>query len=143
MTTVNLHDLTRDELTDHLAAMFKQVLPSAEYRRLFVPMLRALATAQPVEPERLAALAEVPLERTLDLLRRAPSEWDPSGKGLVGLGLTSNPTPHRFEVHGHTLWAWVHVASRAPRGAAALRGRHLRAVPARGQAGVGRGAAAG
>lgn len=108
-TTVNLHDLTLDELTDHLAARFKQILPTEEYRRLLVPMLRELATGQPVEPERLAALAEVPLEQTLDMLRQAPTEWDPSGKRLVGFGLTSNPTPHRFEIHGHTLWAWCAV----------------------------------
>lgn len=109
MTTPNLHDLTFDELTDRMAAMFRQILRSEEYRRLFVPLLRELATGRPVEPERLAALAEVPLEQTLDLLRQAPSEWDPSGKRLVGLGLTSNPTPHRFEVHGHTLWGWCAV----------------------------------
>jgi len=74
-----------------------------------VPMLRELATGQPVEPERLAALAGVPVDHVLALLRQAPSEWDPSGERLVGLGLTSQPTPHRFQVNGHTLYTWCAV----------------------------------
>ncbi len=109
MTTVNLHQLTDEQLTDHLVAWFKQTLPLEEHRRLFVPMLRELATGQPVEPQRLAALAGVPLDQTLALLRQAPSEWDPSGTRLVGLGLTMKPTPHRFQVHGHSLYTWCAV----------------------------------
>ena len=34
------------------------------------------------------------------------SEWDPSGQRLVGLGLTMVPTQHRYQTHGHDLWAW-------------------------------------
>ena len=86
MTTVNLDELNPGELTDHLVAWFKQVLPLEEQRRLMVPMLRELATGQPVEPERLAALADVPVDHVLALLQQAPSEWDPSGERLVGLG---------------------------------------------------------
>ncbi|HZC99853.1 MAG TPA: organomercurial lyase [Actinomycetes bacterium] len=93
MTTVNLHALTEDQLTEHLVAWFKQILPLEEHRRLMVPTLRELATGQPVQPERLAALAGVPVDRTRALLRQAPSEWDVSGTRLVGLGLTSKPTP--------------------------------------------------
>jgi alkylmercury lyase len=80
-----------------------------EQRRLFVPALRELATGRPVEPEQLAALAGVPVEQTLELLRQAPSEWDSSGTRLVGLGLTSQPTPHRFQVGGHSLYTWCAV----------------------------------
>jgi len=50
MTTVNLHELTDEQRSDHLVAWFKQTLPLEQHRRLFVPMLRELATGQPVEP---------------------------------------------------------------------------------------------
>lgn len=108
-TRANLQELTDDQLTKHLVAWFNQTLPSEEARRLFVPMLRELATGRPVDPERLAALAGVPVEETLALLRQAQSEWDPSGTRLVGLGLSSQPTPHRFQVEDRTLYAWCAV----------------------------------
>ncbi|MPY88859.1 MAG: alkylmercury lyase [Luteitalea sp.] len=110
MTTANLNQFTLDELADHYAAWLKQVLP-AEARRLMVPILRELATTgQPLEPQRLATLAGLSLERTLALLREAPTEWDPSGERVVGgFGLTSIPTPHRYEVRGHSLWVWCAV----------------------------------
>jgi alkylmercury lyase len=109
MTVGNLQTLTDDALTDHLVAWYHQTFPLAEQRRLMVPMLRELATGQPVEPERLAALAGVPVEQTIALLRQAGAEWDQSGSRLVGFGLTSQPTPHRFRVHGHALWTWCAV----------------------------------
>lgn len=108
-TTVNLHELTDDQLTEHLVAWIKQTLPLEEHRRLFVPTLRELATGRSVEPERLAALAGVSVEQTLALLREAPSEWDSSGTRLVGLGLTSQPTPHLFQVHDRSLYTWCAV----------------------------------
>lgn len=49
-----------------------------------------LATGQPVEPERLAALADLPLDQTLAVAREA-WEWDLSAERLVGAGLTSIP----------------------------------------------------
>jgi len=57
VTTVDLHRLTDDQLTDHLVAWFKQTLPLEEHWRLIVPLLQGLASGQPVDPERLAALA--------------------------------------------------------------------------------------
>jgi len=62
MTAVNLHTLSDDALTDHLAAWFNQTLPLPEQRRLMVPTLRELAGGQPVEPERLAALTASDVE---------------------------------------------------------------------------------
>ena len=108
MTTVDLHRLTDEQLTEHLVAWFKQTL-SPEHRRLFVPTLQQLTTGQPVEPERLAPQAGLPVDQTQALLRQTPSEWDPSGTRLVGLGLTSKPTRHRFQVHGHNLYTWCAV----------------------------------
>jgi len=109
MRSVNLHTLSDDALTEHLAAWFTQTLPLAEQRRLLVAALRELAGGQPVDPPRLAVRAGVGVEQTVDLLRQAAAEWDPSGTRLVGFGLTSTPTRHRFQVHGHPLWTWCAV----------------------------------
>jgi alkylmercury lyase len=109
MTSVNLHTLSDDALTDHLAAWFTQTLPLDEERRLLVAALRELAGGQPVDPQRLAALAGMGVEQTVALLRQAAAEWDHSGTRLVGFGLTSTPTRHRFQVHGHPLWTWCAV----------------------------------
>jgi alkylmercury lyase len=109
MSTVKLHERDREQLTEQLVASFTS-FPET-FRRLIVPALRELAGGQPVQPERLATHAGLPLEQTIALLRESGGEWDPSGKLLVGLGLTSVPTPHRFEVGGHTLWTWCAVDS--------------------------------
>ncbi len=104
-STVNLNELTADRLVQHLAAWFEQTV-TEEQRRLLPRVLRKLATGQPVDPARLATLAGLPVDRVDAALRQAASEWDPSGQRLVGLGLTSVPTQHRYRVHGHDLWAW-------------------------------------
>jgi len=85
MTTVDLRRLTDEQLTEHLVAWLKQTV-SLEQRRLFVPSLQQLATGQPVEPQRLATLAGIPVDQTLALLRQMPREWDPSGTRLVAWG---------------------------------------------------------
>jgi alkylmercury lyase len=104
-STVNLSELTPDQLTEHLAGWFRQ-LATDEELRLLGHALRELAAGQPVAPARLAALARLPVDRAEALLRQASGEWDPSGRRLVGLGLTMVPTQHRFRVHGHDLWTW-------------------------------------
>ncbi len=102
---VNLNELAPDQLTEHLAGWFQQTI-TEEGLRLLGHVLRELAGGQPVAPTRLAVLAELPVERVEALLRQGPSEWDPTGQRLVGLGLTMVPTQHHFRVHGHDLWAW-------------------------------------
>jgi hypothetical protein len=56
MTDIRLRELTLEEIADRYAAWLAQVFPG-ERRRLFVPLLRQLATGQPVDPERPATLA--------------------------------------------------------------------------------------
>ncbi|MPY89484.1 MAG: alkylmercury lyase [Luteitalea sp.] len=103
MTDVKLPRISLEELIDSQEAQLKH-LPE-EFVRLFVPVVRELAHGQPVQPERLATLAGLPLDKTTAVLREA-GEWDPGGTRVVGLMLTSIRTPHRFEVHGHTMWTW-------------------------------------
>jgi alkylmercury lyase len=105
MTDVKLGELSLEEVVDQFAGWLNQV-HRGERRRLFVPLLRELATGQPVDPERLAALAGVSHEETLAALQEWPTEWDASGTRVVGFALTSIRTPHRVEFHGRTMWAW-------------------------------------
>jgi alkylmercury lyase len=36
--------------------------------------------------------------------------WDPSGRHIIEFGISTKPiSPHRFEVHGCTFWAWCAV----------------------------------
>lgn len=108
MTNIDLNQLTLDQLADHWAAWWKQLDTDEEYLRLFVPTLRQLATGHPVEPQRLAAITGLSLERTVAALRDI-AEWDESGQRLVGLGLTSIPTRHRYQVHGQSMYVWCAV----------------------------------
>lgn len=105
MTAANLQQLTFDELADAWVAWFKQMIPD-EFRRLVVPMVREMAAGQPLTPRRLADLAGVPLQHTLAGLREAGIESDPGERLVGGFALTSEPTPHRNEVHGNTLWTY-------------------------------------
>ena len=68
------------------------MFPVEAQRRPLVPMLRELASGHPVEPERLAALADLPVEQILALLRQAPSEWDASCALLL-------PMARVFDLH--------------------------------------------
>lgn len=117
MTTINLNGLTHDELVATRVTWLKTLGSDQEpppedagnYRRLLPPLLRELATGQPLEPGRLATVAGVPLERTLDFLRQTPAEWDARGERVLGFGLTSIPTPHRYQTQGRALWVWCAV----------------------------------
>nr|WP_283113607.1 organomercurial lyase MerB [Streptomyces halobius] len=74
--------------------------------RLLRPLLTLLATGEPVAVGRLAAQAG----RTVDEIREAladmpDTEYDTEGR-IIGSGLTHNPTPHRYQTNGRTLYAW-------------------------------------
>jgi alkylmercury lyase len=70
------------------------------------PTLDLLAGGKPASPEEVAAASGKSPEEVRAALDRFPSaEWDEQG-GVVGLGITLRPTPHRFEVEGHTLFTW-------------------------------------
>ena len=70
------------------------------------PTLVLLARGKPASPEDIAAASGKSPEEVRAALDQFPNaEWDDQGR-VVGLGLTLRPTPHRFEVEGHTLFAW-------------------------------------
>jgi len=104
MTEVNLRELDREALTDHETAYLQSL--GKDFWRLLWPAVGELATGKAVEPERLAALANLPLDRTLAIARETGWEWDPGGEQLVGAGLTAIKTRHRVEMGGRTMWVW-------------------------------------
>lgn len=104
MTGINLRGLDREAFTDHVAA-YQQSFGRDFWRLLWVAVAE-LAAGRPVEPERLASLAGVPLDRVVAIAREARLEWDPSGERLVGAGLTSAETPYRVDLDGRTMWTY-------------------------------------
>lgn len=106
-----LAELGFDELADHLAGWFEHLLPHQAHRRLLVSARRELSNGRPADLERLAEAAGVSVGETLEFLREAGGEWDPSGSKLIGWGLTGTPTPHRYRTRGHDLFTWCAVDS--------------------------------
>jgi alkylmercury lyase len=104
MTEVNLRELDREAFTDHVAA-YQQSF-GKDFWRLLWAAVRELATGKPVQPRRLAALANLPLDRTIAIAREARWEWDPTGERLVGAGLTSVKTPYRVDIDGRIMWTY-------------------------------------
>jgi len=77
-------------------------------QRVAVELYRLLADGQPVEHERLARRARVPLSRVTQVLSSWPGVYqEDQGQviGFWGLSLAKMP-PHRFEVAGKKLWTW-------------------------------------
>lgn len=73
---------------------------------ILVPLLRLLASGDPVEVTTLAATAGRTLEQTRAQLAKLPdTEYDDEGR-VVGQGLTLRPTPHRFTLDGAELYTW-------------------------------------
>ena len=75
-------------------------------QRVAVELYRLLADGQPVEHERLARHAGLPLSRVTEALSSWPGVYqNDQGPviGFWGLSLAKMP-PHRFEVAGKKLW---------------------------------------
>lgn len=69
-------------------------------------LVRLLARGHPVTREHLATVLRMTAEQVAEVLASlADLEVDPSGN-VVGWGLTFIPTPHRFQVNGHTFYTW-------------------------------------
>jgi len=76
--------------------------------RLEILIYRTLVEGQPVSAERLAAVANVPIELVTLLFEQGKAlggEWDAEGR-LVGNVLTLIPTQHHFRVGGKELYTW-------------------------------------
>ncbi|MGH7775572.1 MAG: organomercurial lyase MerB [Candidatus Dormibacterales bacterium] len=93
-------------MTDHHVCSDAAFLSSLEDYQLIPHLVRALAEGRPVRVEELAASANLPVGDVERLLRSQPgTEWDEAGL-LVGFGLTTRPTAHRFQVDATALYTW-------------------------------------
>lgn len=93
-------------MTEHHACSDAAFLASLEGYELIPHLVRALAQGRPVEAQEVAESANLPVDGVERLLRSQPgTEWDEAGR-LVGFGLTSHPTAHRFDVDAETLYTW-------------------------------------
>jgi len=100
MQTVKL-----DEIIKRLAAR-RRTTPGAIFFQQIV--LKHVALGQPVTAEQIADETGHPLDTIQDAFRQLRAqgcEFDVNGN-LVGMILTQIPTPHRFRVDGHDLYAW-------------------------------------
>ena len=100
------------DLIDRLATPEETGLDPA----LLVPLLKLLATGEPVAIAELAAAAGRAVEAVRSGLAAVPdTEYDAEGR-IVGQGLTVRPTPHRFTVEGKPFYTkaaeypWVSAA---------------------------------
>ncbi|TVS86195.1 organomercurial lyase MerB [Mycobacterium helveticum] len=90
------------DLVDRLTVPDGSGLDSA----LLVPLLRLLASGDPVDVTTLAAAAGRTIEQARAQLAKLPdTEYDDDGR-IVGHGLTLRPTPHRFTLDGAQLYTW-------------------------------------
>lgn len=84
-------------------AMFAEMGPVA---RRFVPeTVRLLACGRPVSPHRIAIALHMSRDEVTSILSLIGAELNQEGD-VVGMGLRLNPTPHRFQVGGNTLFTW-------------------------------------
>lgn len=74
-------------------------------RRLIVTALRLLTGGEPITVDRLTDTAGVPDPDLSGVIAGRDIEYDNEGR-IVGWGLTLNPTPHRYTVNGHRLYAY-------------------------------------
>ncbi|AXK34374.1 organomercurial lyase MerB [Streptomyces armeniacus] len=94
--------------TEELATRFSDTVNRAPGVKLWLlrPLLRLLATGEPVTLDQLAAQADRTTEEIRAALADMPdTEYDTAGH-IIGDGLTHNPTPHRYQTDSHTLYAW-------------------------------------
>jgi alkylmercury lyase len=94
-----------EELAARIAAPLRTTGGEA-FLQIVPPTLDLLARGKPATPEEIAASAGKSPEEVRVALEQVPSaEWEEHGR-VVGAGLTLQPTPHRFEVEGRTLFTW-------------------------------------
>ncbi|MQA85571.1 MAG: organomercurial lyase MerB [Streptosporangiales bacterium] len=91
---------------DSLQTSLTEFIRRQEIPTFFAPLLRLVAEGEPVPLDRLAAEADLPVDRVESWLRaQRGTDWDERGR-LVGFGLTQRPTAHRFVVDDRTLYAF-------------------------------------
>jgi alkylmercury lyase len=78
---------------------------------VWLELLRLLAQGKPVSTSQIANSLHLAVDKVGEILNQSPDmEFDTRGN-IVGMGLSLNPTPHRFQVNGHQLYTWCALDS--------------------------------
>ncbi|WP_435057746.1 organomercurial lyase MerB [Streptomyces sp. bgisy060] len=97
-----------DTETQKIAARLTDTVDSTPGVKVWLlrPLLTLLATGEPVTVDQLATQAGRTVGEIHQALADMPdTEYDTAGR-IIGSGLTLNPTPHRYETNGRTLYTW-------------------------------------
>jgi alkylmercury lyase len=95
-----------EQIGARLDAAFEATGSSADLRALTQPLLTLLTAGQPVTAEQLAAATGQSTGQLHATLPSLPGiEFDAQDR-VIGMGITLNPTLHRFEVDGIRLYTW-------------------------------------
>jgi alkylmercury lyase len=93
------------EIAEQLACCLVEL--DASDQRAQLALFRLLAEGEPVDPDRLAARADLQTADVLARLRRWPEvPTDPEGRVVAFNGLSTVETPHRLRIEGRTVYAW-------------------------------------
>ncbi|MDA8319161.1 MAG: organomercurial lyase MerB [Actinomycetota bacterium] len=99
-------DSQAQQLATRLTAVFNGGGAASARPWLWRPLLQLLAQGQRVTVEQIAQATGKTVTQVREALAANPdTEYDEHGR-ITGSGLTQNPTPHRFEVDGRTLYTW-------------------------------------
>lgn len=93
---------------EQLAVTTARTLPEEYWHNRWGPVFRALmgilAEGRAASVEELVAASDTPASQVRAGLPR-DAERDEQGR-VIGFGITLEPTPHRVEIDGHTVYAW-------------------------------------
>ena len=96
-------EFTTTELANTVVESWEGAPPSI--LKVVLSLVQLLQHGKPVPPEELASATELEVGVAIKLAKRLGAEFDDEGN-LVGWGLTLIPTPHKYRVNGHDLYAW-------------------------------------
>ncbi len=102
------HATTPDDVDlERIARWFAESMPSfsAEERQLGAEVYRQLRAAEPIPLERLAQAMGWSTEKVKQILDKC-APYDEQGRVDSFWGLTLNPTRHRLQVEGRTLYSY-------------------------------------
>lgn len=94
------------QLVQLLAASLGHTSGASVFFPIYRQVLRLLSNGKPVTPQGIGEAIGTSRHEAAKFLRKLPNaELDARGN-LVGMGLTLNPTPHKFIVNNRTLYTW-------------------------------------
>ncbi len=98
----NTHEA--QQLIESLVA-FNNMLPTTFDLDLFLTILRTIRKEEAITTSQLGKILNLDEKKLERLLSMAGADFDNQGR-LIGLGITRQPTPHRYVVDGEVFYTW-------------------------------------